>query len=164
MIAGIEELCEACAARVRAGSTAAPGRSEHRLEKFLAKQLSLSADWIEPNPRLVGSVTTTEAAAMDDDEAWSRVRRMRWPDTGGQPRCPKCGSQSAYVITKRRKFCCNSCRLHFSAVSGTAFASFKGGYAKLLQRIAYEGTIDGQAVMSAKTALDMRRRKTANRG
>lgn len=118
----------------------------------------------EPNPRLYGYISTAEAAALDEDSAWHRVCLMRWPDRNGEARCPKCGGLKAYIRKTRRQFLCASCSHTFSAVSGTAFANFKGGYAALLRRIAYDGPIEGASVMQPKTALDVRRRKIANGG
>ena len=159
---GANDLCEACETEARIGATARSGRSDFAVEHMLTKKLRRAASMAEPSPKLVGSVSPEEAAAMDEDAAWRRVRQMRWPDRGGEPRCPKCASEKSYTYAERRVFRCASCKHTFSAVSGTTFAGFKGGYAALLRRMAYEGKIDGSDVMEIKTALDMRRRKQAN--
>ena len=102
---------------------------------------------------------------MSEDEAWSYVRRMRWPATRGDPVCTLCGSHSVYTITTRRRFRCAvpACRHEFTAVSGTVFASFKKGYRGLLVMLAYNGPVR-VGPMADKTAIDWRRRKAANAG
>lgn len=116
----------------------------------------------EPRPKLDVSVLVGDAEIVDEDAAWLRVRMMRWPSTNGEPRCPKCGSGKAYTYAARRVFRCALCEHTFSAVSGTTFAGFKGGYASLLRRLTHDGPINGADTMQAKTALDVRRRKEAN--
>lgn len=116
----------------------------------------------DPTPRLVGSITEAEIAEMDEDDAWASVRRMRWPSTNGSPVCPKCGSHRCSLVKSRRRCHCHDCDHMFSPLSGTTFHGFKGGYLSFLKRYAYEGPINKASCMSAKTALDMRRRKIAN--
>lgn len=116
----------------------------------------------EPSPKLHLAVLDGDAEMSDEDVAWRRVRVMRWPNRDGEPRCPKCGGDKAYTYAARRIFRCASCKHTFSAVSGTTFAGFKGGYASLVRRLAYDGPINGADTMGMKTALDVRRRKEAN--
>jgi transposase-like protein len=49
----------------------------------------------------------------------------RWPKTGGDPVCPKCGHEDVYVIRGRRTFRCKRCRIDISVTSGTIFAGSK---------------------------------------
>jgi transposase-like protein len=103
---------------------------------------------------------------MTEDEAWLAVRRMRWPLSDGEPVCPKCGSLKNYTVKTRKKFCCAApdCRHQFTALSGTLFASHKKSHRDLLLALAYEGPINAATVMNPKTALNVRRRKQANKG
>lgn len=133
------------------------------LERFITSKLKRSA-MFEPSPKLHGTVTMAEVDAMDEEQAWRRVIDMRWPKTGGRPICPKCGSVRHSINRPRQTFHCHDCDHHYSALSGTTFHGFKGGYIGFLRRFAYEGPINKAGIMSAKTALDMRRRKTANDG
>lgn len=115
----------------------------------------------DPSPRLVGAPPSADQlAGMTDAEAFAFVIGMRWP--GRQPICPVCGSDKVYSITTRRKFKCKAAGHQFSPVSGTVFASFKGGYLSLLKRMAHTGTIESTTASTSKTALDVRRRREAN--
>lgn len=72
---------------------------------------------------------------MTEAEAYTAFLKARWPETGGKPVCPRCGSTRAYIGKNRRRLfhCANpQCRAQFSATSGTAFASRKMTYARLL--------------------------------
>ena len=75
--------------------------------------------------------------AAGEEAAYQKFCELRWPDTHGQPVCPKCGSLDAYKITKRRKFECKSadCKHQFSPTSQTIFASRKLAYVDLLGAI-----------------------------
>jgi len=58
--------------------------------------------------------------------------KFRWPQTDGQPVCPRCGSLDAYSIPTRRKFKCAGCYHQFSVTSGTSLASRKLAFVDLL--------------------------------
>jgi transposase-like protein len=64
---------------------------------------------------------------MSDAEAEETFRKVRWPDTAGEPVCPHCGSLDAYDCrrSKAPRFRCRGCRKDFSITSGTLFASHK---------------------------------------
>ena len=62
---------------------------------------------------------------MGEDAAYGVFCDMRWPDTDGEPVCPKCGCCDAYHIKTRRKFKCVACYHQYSVTSGTIFASLK---------------------------------------
>ncbi len=34
---------------------------------------------------------------LDDAEAWRAFRKARWPDTDGEPVCPRCECQPSYA-------------------------------------------------------------------
>ena len=60
---------------------------------------------------------------LTDDEAFETFKQCRWE--GGQPVCPKCGSDAVYTYAARRIFKCKACCRQFSITSGTIFASHK---------------------------------------
>jgi transposase-like protein len=72
---------------------------------------------------------------MGEDEAYGVFCDMRWPDTDGEPVCPRCGCVEAYHISTRRKFKCVGCYHQFSVTSGTIFASRKLSFTDLLAAI-----------------------------
>lgn len=73
---------------------------------------------------------------MSEEEAYAEFRRLRWPDTDGQPVCPHCGYDHCYDIRTRRIFKCAACRKQFSVTSGTLFNSAKLEYRDYLAVIA----------------------------
>lgn len=83
------------------------------------------------------TLSLKDVFAMGEDGAFAKFCEMRWPETNGEPVCPKCGSLGAYKITTRRKFKCRdkSCFHQFSPTSGTIFASRKLPYVDLLAMI-----------------------------
>ncbi|MGP0095015.1 MAG: IS1595 family transposase [Xanthobacteraceae bacterium] len=64
---------------------------------------------------------------MSDAEAEETFRKVRWPDTAGDPVCPHCGGLDAYDCRRGNapRFRCRGCRKDFSITSGTLFASHK---------------------------------------
>lgn len=48
----------------------------------------------------------------------SQLAIFRWPQSGGEPRCPTCDSR-AYIIRGRPKFRCSGCKRDFSVTTGT---------------------------------------------
>lgn len=72
-----------------------------------------------------------------EDAAFETFCTMRWPETDGEPVCPKCGGLDAYKITTRRKFKCKhaDCHHQFSPTSGTIIHSRKMAYVDLLAAV-----------------------------
>ena len=65
---------------------------------------------------------------LTDAEAEAAFRKVRWPDSGGEPVCPACLSSGAYDCRRSNgaaRFRCRGCQKDFSITSGTIFASFK---------------------------------------
>jgi len=81
------------------------------------------------------SISVREVYAGGEENAWALFKEMRWPETNGQPVCPKCGSVETYDIMSRRKHECKACKHHFSATSGTILASRKMAYVDLVAAI-----------------------------
>lgn len=87
--------------------------------------------------------------AGGEDAAFATFCQLRWPETDGEPVCPKCGGLDAYKITTRRKFKCRhaDCHHQFSPTSGTIFASRKMAYVDLLAAVCL--TVNGAKGTSA---------------
>src|SRR5690242_10501169 len=65
---------------------------------------------------------------MTYGEAEEAFRRVRWPQTAGEPVCPSWGSLDAYECRRPNgalRFRCRECGKDFSITSGTLFASHK---------------------------------------
>jgi len=65
---------------------------------------------------------------MSDAEAEDAFRKVRWPDTNGEPVCPRCGALGAYDCRRPNgasRYECKACGKDFSITSGTLFASHK---------------------------------------
>jgi transposase-like protein len=85
--------------------------SQHFLLSKAAKTLSLA-----------------QVLRLSDAEAETMFRKVRWPDTDGQPVCPHCGGVDAYDCRRANgasRFECKACGKDFSITSGTLFASHK---------------------------------------
>lgn len=70
-----------------------------------------------------------------EEAAYRTFCEMRWPETGGEAICPRCGCCDAYAIATRRKFKCKACHHQFSVTSGTILASRKMAFVDLLAAI-----------------------------
>jgi transposase-like protein len=78
-------------------------------------------------------LTPEAVLAMSEAEAEAVFLRLRWPATGGEPRCTRCGSE-AYTCSDR--FRCKNCGHQFTATSDTVLANSKLPISKLLHAIA----------------------------
>lgn len=74
--------------------------------------------------------------AAGEEAAYRRFCKLRWPETNGDPVCPRCCFSEAYAVVTRRKFKCKACHHQFSVTSGTIFASHKLPFIDLLGAIA----------------------------
>ena len=74
------------------------------------------------------SLSLAQVFRMTDAEAEATFRRVRWPESEGEPVCPKCGTLDAYECRRpngANRFRCSACRKDFTITSGTLFASHK---------------------------------------
>ena len=65
---------------------------------------------------------------MTEAEAETVFRRLRWPETNGEPFCPKCGCTTCYDCRRANglaRWECKACRAGFSITGGTLFSSHK---------------------------------------
>jgi transposase-like protein len=81
------------------------------------------------------TISLRQVYAGGEQEAFEQFKKLRWPQTGGEPICPRCGSFGCYDIATRRKHKCKACSHQFSVTSGTILASRKMAFADLLAAI-----------------------------
>jgi hypothetical protein len=55
------------------------------------------------------TLSVAKVFRMGGDTAYGLSCEMRWPDTDGEPVCPRLGCTEAYHISTRRKFKCVAC-------------------------------------------------------
>lgn len=90
------------------------------------------------NPKLKAASRTLslkEVYQGGEGKAYELFRKVRWPETDGDPVCPRCGCCDAYDISTRRKFKCKACHHQYSVTSGTIFASRKLSFTDILAAI-----------------------------
>lgn len=76
-------------------------------------------------------------ARLSEGQAYAMFRMARWPDTEGEPVCPRCGGEGWTlgdhdVPGDKRQFKCKACRGKFSVTSGTLLHSRKLDFVTLL--------------------------------
>lgn len=71
------------------------------------------------------SLGIMDIMSLTDDEALGLMCQSRWPETGGEPICPQCGSEASWKIRVRRQWRCKSCNHTYSVTSGTVFDNRK---------------------------------------
>jgi transposase-like protein len=85
--------------------------SQHFLQSPEAKTLSLA-----------------QVFRMSDADAETTFRKLRWPQTAGEPVCPHCGGLEPYECRRPNgalRFRCKACKADFTITSGTLFAFHK---------------------------------------
>jgi transposase-like protein len=74
------------------------------------------------------TLSLAQIIRLSDAEAETMFRRLRWPETNGDPVCAHCGGTDAYDCRRPKgapRFRCRACKKDFSITSGTLFASHK---------------------------------------
>jgi len=95
----------------------------------------------QPTPFLLLSKARTLSLADvfkgGEDAAYATFRKLRWPETDGEPVCPRCGHEKAYAFKNSRRFKCANAACHhkFSVTSGTIFSSRKLPFTDMLAAI-----------------------------
>lgn len=88
--------------------------------------------------------------------AYATFCKLRWPQNGGAPQCPRCGCVRVYTLTTRRRFKCAGCHHHFSVTSGTIFASRKLSFVDLLAAIClFVNAAKGASALQLSRDLDV---------
>ena len=92
---------------------------------------------------------------MTEDQAYGWFKRARWPETKGQPWCPRCGCLEPWEIRRRRYKCREkTCRAEFSVTSGTIFASHKLSFRQILAVLSMSAnSVKGKAALQAAREL-----------
>jgi transposase-like protein len=87
--------------------------------------------------------------------AETRLRLLRWPETGGAPVCPHCSSVKVYALRVRARFRCADCARDFTTLSGTALASAKKSAEDIIKaaEIVAEGWRSGASILKASQRL-----------
>ncbi|MCB2112194.1 MAG: IS1595 family transposase [Parvularculaceae bacterium] len=102
------------------------------------------------------TLSIKEIYKAGEDAAYATFCEIRWPETGGEAVCPRCGGVDAYSIKSRRKFECKACRKQFSVTSGTIFASRKLDFTDLLAAIAiFVNAAKGLSALQFSRDLDV---------
>jgi transposase-like protein len=68
------------------------------------------------------NLSLTTILRLSESEAAMLFRRLRWPETHGEPVCPECACTACYAYRSRPVFKCKGCQRQFSVTSGTLFA------------------------------------------
>jgi transposase-like protein len=74
------------------------------------------------------SLNLAQVMRMTDAEAETMFKRLRWPETNGEPYCPKCGCTTCYDCRRANgspRWECKACGAGFSITGGTLFSSHK---------------------------------------
>ncbi|MGC1779066.1 MAG: IS1595 family transposase [Xanthobacteraceae bacterium] len=74
------------------------------------------------------TLSLAQVMRLSDAEAEAMFRKVRWPETDGEPVCVHCGGVDAYDCRRPKgapRFRCRACKKDFTITSGTLFASHK---------------------------------------
>lgn len=94
-----------------------------------------------------------------EDKAYAAFRKLRWPETDGEPVCPRCGCCEAYDLSTRRRFKCKACLHQFSVTSGTILASRKLPFTDLLAAVAiFVNAVKGLSALQLSRDLNVQYR------
>src|ERR1700730_14966015 len=120
-------------------------------ESFMGQHFLLSA--------AARSLSLTKIAGMSDSEAEHLFLRLRWPQTGGEPLCPRCGCRICYDCrraTDRPRWRCKACRADFSLTSYTLFARHKLPLKTyLLAIVIFCNEVKGKSMLALSRDLDV---------
>lgn len=78
--------------------------------------------------RAAKTLAPAQVMRLSNEEAETVFRKIRWPDTHGEPVCPFCGGTVLYDIRDLKgspRWKCKACTKKFSTTSGTLFAWHK---------------------------------------
>jgi transposase-like protein len=105
------------------------------------------------------SISPAKVLHMSEAEVETVFARLRWPQTGGKPLCPKCGCQTCYDCRRspdRPRWRCKACRADFSVTSGTLFAWHKLPLRIYLLAIAlFCNEVKGKSMLAFSRDLDV---------
>lgn len=96
------------------------------------------------------------ASMQTRSKAEVSLAKWRWPDTDGNPFCPRCRGSKIGFISTRGRYKCMGCYRQFSATSGTIFASHKMSKEALLAIINTASSAKSASALSDATGLTYR--------
>ena len=81
--------------------------------------------------------TLDDLYAMKEEDYERLFRRMRWPETDGEPVCPNkdCASLDHWWLEKQKRWKCRGCYKQFSITSGSGFHHTKLPLSKILKAL-----------------------------
>jgi transposase-like protein len=79
------------------------------------------------------TLSEDDVPLLTESESHSILCRLRWPETRGNPVCPRCKCHRYYTISTRNIWKCAQCKLQFSVTSGTALHSRKLSFNAILR-------------------------------
>ena len=105
------------------------------------------------------SLNLVQVMRMTDDQAEALFRKVRWPETKGEPVCPHCGGLNAYENPRPKgamRYRCKACAKDFTVTSGTLFASHKLPLRSYLAAIAiFCNEVKGKSALALSRDLGM---------
>src|SRR5579863_981390 len=103
------------------------------------------------------SLSLVEVVQMTEAQAEATFRKVRWPDTKGEPVCPSCGSPACYDCRRPNgapRWRCKACRADFSVTSGTLFAFHKMPLRSYLMAVAiFINEVKGKSMLALSRDL-----------
>jgi transposase-like protein len=100
-----------------------------------------------------------DVARLDESQAWDVFRRLRWPETEGQPVCPRCACQGCWALNRgggAPLWRCQACNREFSPTSNTIFAYRKMSIRKYLFAISlYCNEVKGKNALALSRDLNV---------
>jgi len=105
------------------------------------------------------SLSLAMIMGMSESEVENMFRRLRWPETDGEPVCPGCGCIICYACPRplgQLRWRCKACRRDFSITSGTLFAWHKLPLRTYLLAIAiFCNEVKGKSMLALARDLDV---------
>jgi transposase-like protein len=103
------------------------------------------------------TLSLAQVFRMTETEAEAEFRKVRWPETDGEPVCPSCGSVKVYDCRRPHgapRWRCKECRADFSITSGTLFAFHKMPLRHYLAAVAiFSNEVKGKTMLALSRDL-----------
>ncbi len=95
------------------------------------------------------TLTDMDLAMTRETTASGWFRKLRWPETDGEPYCPKCGTLRCHTMSRSRFKCSEkTCKAVFTCTSGTVFHARKLSFKKMLMAIWFSvNSVKGKAAL-----------------
>jgi hypothetical protein len=82
------------------------------------------------------TLTVMDLAKVREETAYGWFKRMRWPQTDGEPFCPQCGTLRCHTMGRGRFKCSDRAyKTVFTVTSGTVFHARKLSFKKMVMAI-----------------------------